>query len=147
MRHLLTILALCLTAVVARAEVINIDNDELLALQAQGVPVVDVRTAPEWQETGIVPGSHLLTFFGDGGRAEPAAWLHKLQPIAKPDAPVILICRSGNRTRTISQFLSGQVGYTRVYNVTRGIKDWIKAGKPLNKADQAASTCNWASTC
>lgn len=147
MRRALTAILLCLSAFNAGAEVINIDNDELLRLQAQGVPVVDVRTAPEWQETGIVPGSHLLTFFGDGGRAEPAAWLHKLQPIAHPDQPVILICRSGNRTRTISNFLSSQVGYTKVYNVTRGIKDWIKAGKPINKAEQAASTCSWASTC
>ncbi|WP_230969915.1 rhodanese-like domain-containing protein [Nitrogeniibacter aestuarii] len=147
MQRILTALTLGLAALQVHAEVINIDNAELLRLQAAGVPVVDVRTAPEWQETGIVPGSHLLTFFGTGGRAEPAAWLRKLQPIATPDQPVILICRSGNRTRTISNFLSSQVGYTKVYNVTRGIKDWIKDGKPLNKAEQAASTCNWASTC
>jgi len=149
MRRLLTALALALglAATLAQAEIINIDNEELERLQAAGVPVVDVRTAPEWQETGIVPGSHLLTFFGEGGRAEPGAWLRKLLPIANPDQPVILICRSGNRTRTISNILSNQVGYAKVYNVTDGIKAWIKEGKPVDKATQAASTCAWASTC
>ena len=147
MRRCLTALVLSLVTTLAQAELIDIDNDELQRLQAAGVPVVDVRTAPEWQETGIVPGSHLLTFFGDGGRAEPVAWLRKLQPIATPGQPVILICRSGNRTRTIGNFLSGKVGYTKVYHVSRGIKDWIKDGNPVNKAEQAASTCNWASTC
>jgi len=147
MRRMLIALMSALAIAPAYADVINIDNDELQRLQATGVPVVDVRTAPEWQQTGIVPGSHLLTFFGDGGRAEPVAWLRKLQAIATPEQPVILICRSGNRTHTISDFLSGQIGYRTVYNVTHGIKDWIKAGKPLDKADQAASTCSWASTC
>lgn len=145
-RLLLPLIALIWTSLV-HAEVIDIDNAELARLQAEGVPVVDVRTAPEWQETGIVPGSHLLTFFGERGRAEPVAWLRKLQPIATPDQAVILICRTGNRTRTISRLLSEQAGYTRVYNVKHGIRAWIKDGQMVDKATQAASSCNWPSTC
>jgi len=147
MRQRLFALALLLILGTARAEVIDIDNAELARLQAAGVPVVDIRTAPEWQETGIVPGSHLLTFFGDRGQAEPVPWLHRLQAIATPEQPVILICRSGNRTRTVSAFLSEKIGYSTVYNVKQGIRAWIKAGQPVDGATRAASTCAWASRC
>ena len=45
--------------------------------------------------------------------------------IAKPEQPVILICRSGNRTRAATQFLSEQAGYKTVYNVTHGMNGWM----------------------
>jgi len=150
MRQCLFALATLLTMLsmgTARAEVIDIDNAELARLQAAGVPVVDIRTAPEWQETGIVPGSHLLTFFGERGQAEPVPWLRRLQAIATPEQPVILICRSGNRTRSVSAFLSENIGYATVYNVKQGIRAWIKAGQPVDGATRAASTCAWAASC
>lgn len=147
MRRSLLALATLLSIGAAQADVIDIDNAELARLQAAGVPVVDIRTAPEWQETGIVPGSHLLTFFGERGQAEPVPWLHKLQAIATPEQPVILICRSGNRTRSVSTFLSDKIGYTTVYNVKQGIRAWIKAGQPVDGAVKAASTCAWATSC
>ena len=131
----------------ALAETVNIDPATLARLQAEGVPVVDIRTAPEWAQTGIVPGSHLLTFFDARGEAEPEAWLARLQPIATADQPVILICRSGNRTRAVSRFLSEAVGYKRVYNVEAGIRAWVGESRPVSKAAQAASTCARASAC
>ncbi len=45
-----------------QAEVIQVDNDALQQLIDQGIPVIDVRTASEWQQTGVIEGSHLLTF-------------------------------------------------------------------------------------
>jgi hypothetical protein len=58
------------------------------------------------------------------GRVDAAAWLAKVQGVAKPDQPVIVICRSGNRTRAASQLLSQQAGYAKVYNVKDGIRAW-----------------------
>jgi len=75
--------------------------------------VIDIRTRPEWEETGIVPGSHLLTFFDERGKADPAAWLAKAKAIAKPGDPLVVICRSGNRTKALSQFLSQQADTRR----------------------------------
>ena len=92
-------------------------------------------------------GSRLLTFFDEQGQANPGAWLEKARAIAKPGDPVIVICRSGNRTKAVSQFLSGQVGYTKVYNVRHGIKDWIKEGRPLDPAAPAITACKAAKTC
>ena len=122
--------ALCLSALLARAEVINIDNAELARLAASGVPVIDIRTEGEWKTTGVIAGSKQLTFFDEQGNAIPG-WLEKAKAVAKSDQPVILICRSGNRTKAASQFLSQQAGYKTVYNVSRGLNGWIGEGKPL----------------
>ncbi|HQU89270.1 MAG TPA: rhodanese-like domain-containing protein [Denitromonas sp.] len=131
----------------AVADTVNIDDATLERLRAEGVPVVDIRTAPEWQQTGIVPGSHLLTFFDNRGEAEPEAWLARLQAIAKPGQPVVLICRSGNRSTVVSRFLTENAGYAKVYNVESGIRGWVKAQRPVVKAVEAASTCERASAC
>ncbi len=139
----------CLIAVsgLAHAEVIDIDNTQLEKLSHSGVPVVDIRLQSEWEETGIVSGSNLLTFFDEKGRADPLAWLEKVKPIAKPNEPVIVICRSGNRTKAVSQFLSQQAGYATVYNVKSGIKGWIGAGGPVVPATQTIASCKAARTC
>ena len=92
-------------AFAARADIVDIDNATLAKLATAGVPVFDIRTRPEWEQTGIVPGSHLLTFFDERGQADPAAWLQKAKAIAKPGDPLIVICRTGNRTKPLRQFL------------------------------------------
>lgn len=115
----------------AHAEVVNIDNAELARLTASGVPLIDIRTENEWKSTGVIAGSKLLTFFDERGQANPAQWLEKARAIARPDQPVILICRSGNRTREASRFLSEQAGYKKVYNVSKGVGGWVSEGKTL----------------
>ena len=133
--------ALLCTALPVCAEVVDIDNFELARLAAAGVPVIDIRTAGEWQESGIVPGSRLLTLFDERGRANPAGWLEKVQAVAKPDQPVIVICRSGNRTRVASQLLSQQASYKTVYNVKDGIRSWVKDGRPMTLAPADCPSC------
>ena len=117
----------------AGAAVTNIDNAEFEKLISQGVPVIDIRRPEEWQQTGIVKGSHLITFFDKRGNYNVRAWLDKLAPIAGKNDPFILICRTGNRTGTVSRFLDQKLGYTKVYNVQKGITNWIAKGKPVTK--------------
>jgi len=131
----------------ARAEIIDIDNAQLDKLSKSGVPVIDIRLQSEWEETGIVAGSRLLTFFDEKGKVDAPAWLEKLKPIAGPNQPVIVICRSGNRTKAVSQFLSQQAGYATVYNVRQGIKGWIAAGGPVVPATQSIASCKATKTC
>lgn len=131
----------------ASAEVIDIDNAKLEQLLKQGVPLVDIRLPGEWEETGIVSGSRLLTFFDERGRYDAAAWLDKVKPIAKPNQPIIVMCRSGNRTKPVSQFLSQQAGYATVYNVKSGIKGWIGEGKPVVPARETMAACKADRTC
>ncbi len=115
------------------AAVTTIDNAELEKLLSQGVPIIDIRRPEEWQQTGVIKGSHLITFFDKRGNYNVRAWLEKLAPIAGKDDPFILICRTGRRTGIVSHFLDEKVGYTKVYNVQKGITDWIAKGKPVVK--------------
>ena len=116
-------------------------------MTASGVPLIDVRTAPEWEQTGIVPGSHLLTFFDTRGKADPATWLQKAKTIAKPGDPLIVICRSGHRSSAVSKFLSEQAGYAKVYNVRNGIRGWTMEGRPTASAAPLMAACRKAKTC
>ena len=118
-------------AQVAQADVKHIGNQELQKLLEQGVPIIDIRRAEEWKQTGIIEKSHLMTFFDKRGRYDLPSWLAKLEKIAGKEEPFILICRTGNRTGTISRALEKQLGYKQVYNVKRGITDWKRHGLPV----------------
>ena len=130
-------LFLCLCAWMAQAEVVNIDNAELTRLAASGAAVIDIRTEPEWKGTGVLAGSKLLTFFDERGQVDAPVWLAKLKAITKPGQSVILICRSGNRSRTAAQFLTQQAGYKTVYNVTFGMVGWANEGRAIVPANAA----------
>lgn len=134
-------------ASLARAEVIDIDNAQLQQLVQKGVPLIDIRLQSEWEDTGIVAGSRLITFFDERGRYDAPAWLDKVKAVAAPNEPVIVICRTGNRTKPVSQFLSQQAGYATVYNVKNGIKGWIGASGPVVPAATAIASCKAAKTC
>ena len=102
----------------------NVDNGGLKTLLAQGVPVYDVRRAEEWRATGVVEGSHKLTFVDARGRPNPE-FLPRFTAEVGKDDPVMLICRTGNRTDKLARELMEKHGYTRVYNVRDGIAGWI----------------------
>jgi len=110
----------------ATADMIDIDNQKLKALIEQGVPVVDVRRAEEWDATGVIEGSHLLTFFDKAGRYDAEKWKSTLSSKIDTNEPVILICHAGVRTSIIGKWLSRQV--ETVYNVDKGIVSWLKEG-------------------
>jgi rhodanese-related sulfurtransferase len=108
----------------------NLDNGALEALLDKGVKIVDLRRPDEWAETGVIAGSLRLTAFDGRSRFNrdfPAAF----QDLAEPDEEVILICWQGHRSAAIADMLAEQAGYTKVYNVTEGIKKWLADGKPV----------------
>jgi len=113
-------------------DLVGITPDELQAMQAQGALVVDVRTPGEWAATGIIPGSKTLTYFTSTGGYDQAAWLKQLQPwVARPSQPVVLVCRSGNRSATVGKMLLTEGGYGKVYHLEKGIRGWSAENKPL----------------
>jgi len=112
----------------------SIDNEKLKELIARGVPVVDIRRADEWKDTGVIEGAKLITAFGARGNFE-RTFIPAFKEVAGMEDEVILICRTGSRTSVLSQALADQVGYKKVYNVTDGITNWLKAGNGVVKAD------------
>ena len=120
-----------LFASLAFSEVIEIGNIELKSLLQKKIPLIDIRRKDEWNSTGIIENSILMTFFDKNGKANTIEWLNKLNKILDKNDPVILICRTGRRTGIITKFLSEKVGYRIIYDVTDGISDWIKKGNPV----------------
>ncbi|MBX2836476.1 MAG: rhodanese-like domain-containing protein [Gammaproteobacteria bacterium] len=115
----------------AHAELANVSNSGLQGLIEKGVPIVDVRRADEWAATGVVAGSHKITFFDQNGDYDAKKWLAELNSIAGKDQPVVLICESGVRSKVVANWLSKGLGYSEVYNVTSGISGWIGEDKPV----------------
>lgn len=130
LRYLFLLLTLLPLSACSEPPYTNIDNQQLKTLQAQGIPVYDIRRLDEWSSTGILAGSHRLTFVDDKGRVNPEFVDKFTKEIGKND-PVILICRTGNRTDTLSRALAEQLGYTKIYNVKNGITRWISEGLPV----------------
>jgi rhodanese-related sulfurtransferase len=108
----------------------NLDNDGVKAQIAQGVPVYDVRRPDEWRQTGVLEGSRMLTWIDGSGRPDPQFLSGFLAEVGKND-PVVIICRTGNRTGALARELAEKHGYTRVYNVRDGIVRWIGEGNPV----------------
>lgn len=90
------------------------------ALYKSGIKIVDIRTRPEWRQTGIVKGSYPITFFDEKGNYDVKEFLKKLDKVVTPAEHFALICRSGNRTTTVSKLLK-KIGYINVVNLKGGV--------------------------
>ena len=113
----------------ALAEVKNANNQEIIALMKNGVPLIDVRTYDEWRKTGVIKDSKLLTFFDKDGGSNLKEWMHDLRKIVSQDEPVIILCRSGKRSGIVSNILSDKMQYSNIYNASSGIIGWINDGQ------------------
>ena len=117
------------------AEVKEVNNQEIVSLMQSGVPIIDIRRASEWHDTGIIKQSNLLTFFDQKGNYDVKEWLLKLKKIAKEGDSVIIICRSGRRSGIVSKFLDEQANYKSVYNASGGILSWISSKNKIIQPD------------
>ncbi len=112
----------------------HIDIKETQQLMKKGVPVIDIRTPPEWKETGVIPGAHKIMFFDQRGRYNVQKWLKTFSKVVKDkNQPFILVCHTANRTKMVGQFLDKQMGYKHVYDLKGGIDHWIRAHQKVVK--------------
>lgn len=108
----------------AFADVVDINNNQLLELSNTNIPIVDVRSKTEWDQTGVIPNSILLTFFDKEGNYDLNEWYEKLLLEIDEGEPIILMCRSGNRSRIIADMMDKEFDNV-IYNAKRGIMSWI----------------------
>ena len=111
------------------AEIQKVDTSNLKNLILDGVPIIDIRTPSEWSETGIIEGSHLITFFNKKGEVNLGQWLLEFDKIADKQKPFILICRSGRRTGVVSKYLNKNFDFVKIYDAADGINGWKKSNK------------------
>lgn len=99
----------------------SVDVAQGAAMQNQGALMIDVREPSEYA-AGHAPGTQLIPL----GQLE-----RRLQELAAhKDKPVVLICRSGNRSGQAQEILA-KAGFTKAINVEGGMNAWAKAGLPV----------------
>lgn len=113
------------------ADVGQTSNLQLKEMMQQGVELIDIRRPEEWKQTGVVKGSHLLTFFDKKGNYDIEKWLNSFNKVVSKNKPFVLICRTGNRTGMLSNFLDRKLHYKQVNHLSKGISNWIKSGNKV----------------
>lgn len=126
------LLSVTLLSACAEPPYSNLNNEQLKTMLEQNAPIYDIRRPDEWRQTGVIEGSQLLTFVDASGRMI-ADFLPRFTRAVGKDDPVILICRTGNRTSTLARHLVEQMGYTKVFNVRNGITQWIRDERPVTR--------------
>ena len=114
------------------AETIDINNDEIKKLIKNNIPIVDIRTSDEWNQTGVIPNSILLTFFKKNGTYNFESWHKELGYVIDTNKPYVLICRSGRRTKIVSEMIDKKIDKL-VYNASFGINSWLQSNLKVVK--------------
>jgi rhodanese-related sulfurtransferase len=87
-----------------------------------GAKLVDVRTQAEWEYVGHIPESVLIEWNTYPSGQRNPQFLEQLQArVAKTEAPVMFLCRSGARSHQAA-VVATQAGYPNSYNVLEGFE-------------------------
>ena len=121
----IVLISFLLTLKFAFAEIVNVNNEQIKELSKNNIPIVDIRRSSEWDQTGVVPKSILLTFFDKDGNYNYDEWYEKLRLEIDVGKPIILICRTGRRTKIIAQMMEIKKFDNIIYNAKNGISSWI----------------------
>jgi rhodanese-related sulfurtransferase len=112
----------------------------------RGAVLVDVRTRPEWNYVGRVPGAVEIEWnqYPSGRNPRFAEELEAAVP--DKDAPVLFLCRSGGRSASAAE-LARTLGYQHAINVLEGFEGdldgeshrnsvggWRRAGLPWRQS-------------
>ncbi len=100
---------------------INVQQAKDLIENGSDVQILDVRTEGEWR-SGVVENSFLINLYDQ-------EFQKKVQELNK-EKPVVIICRSGNRSNQAMRAMS-QMGFKELYNVRGGVNSWNRAGYEL----------------
>lgn len=92
----------------------------LLKLRADA-RLLDVRSGPELELVGRVPGALEVPYMGYPGWEENPDFLAEVRRQVAPEAILLLLCRSGQRSHQAATLL-GEAGYRQCYNVQEGFE-------------------------
>ncbi|MBK6744016.1 MAG: rhodanese-like domain-containing protein [Hydrogenophilales bacterium] len=133
------LLAICLLPVALAACAPSSAGPELGApeahrrAQAGELILIDIRRPEEWRQTGVAQGAARI----DMRRPDFADAVLR-QVDGKFDAPIGIICRTGNRTTQMQKAML-DAGFTQVYNIREGMAGsaagpgWLRQGLPVER--------------
>ncbi|MCF7971513.1 MAG: rhodanese-like domain-containing protein [Methylococcaceae bacterium] len=130
------------TKTLSAAELINLTANDINNKLNNNALVIDIRTPEEWQQTGVIPGSHPIMFFDKDGKSDTKQWLAAVKQLqTSPDQEIILVCRSGGRSGKVGHFLTDQLNMSHVSHLANGISSWLKEKRPTQKMCSPTQTC------
>jgi rhodanese-related sulfurtransferase len=86
-----------------------------------GARLVDVRTRPEWDFVGKVPGSLMIEWQTYPTSQPNPSFLNELATQAGKSDILMFLCRSGARSHAAASAASN-LGYSKSYNVLQGFE-------------------------
>jgi rhodanese-related sulfurtransferase len=98
-------------------------------LENSDMVIVDIRTKPEWRQTGVVPRSTCITFFDAKGNYNIRDFFSAIDELGGKNITIGLICRTGSRTAQVAQLMYEQ-GY-KVKNLAGGVMKLLREGYEL----------------
>ena len=107
----------------------ELTTEQLLDAQKSGSVIIDIRSSNEWVETGIIADAETVTAFSADGKLHSDFRKKFFSLIKSKDTPIVLYCRSGNRSKRLGNVLVNQGNYTNVSHLSKGIIGWQKDGK------------------
>jgi rhodanese-related sulfurtransferase len=107
------------------ADIITVDSFQVQKLSKSGISIVDIRTKDEWDKTGVIPQSILLTFFDSSGNYDFKKWYADLKKTTSNYQSIIIICRSGRRSGLVANMINQKYN-SIVYDANNGMNSWIK---------------------
>ena len=108
----------------------SLSTKEFQEKQAEDFTVIDIRREQEWEEFGIIEGSHKITFFDELGQFDLEQFLKLFtKVVTQKDQPFILVCAHAQRTKIVAEIMGSKLGYSNVYELDGGINwGWIDKG-------------------
>jgi rhodanese-related sulfurtransferase len=109
--------------------------DAYTQTQAGQLTLIDIRRPDEWRQTGVAQDALRINMAHPQGAAGFVPQV-AAEVDGDKNAPIGLICRTGNRSTHMQQALR-QAGFTQVYNIKEGMvgssagPGWIKRGLPV----------------
>ena len=130
------------TKILTAAELINLTTGDVSNKLTENALVIDIRTPQEWQNTGIIPGSHPVKFFDKNGKYDADQWLATVKQLqTSPDQEIILVCRSGGRSGRVGNLLTQKLNISNVSHFQNGISSWIREKRPTETTCTPTQTC------
>ncbi|MFN3267313.1 MAG: rhodanese-like domain-containing protein [Deinococcales bacterium] len=99
----------------------DIFTHELEAWRSRGARLIDVREPDEYA-AGHIPAALNIPLSSLELRAG--------ELLQDPETPLVMICRSGNRSRSACEYLEA-LGHGNLANLQGGTATWAQEGRPL----------------
>ena len=115
------------------ADVIDIDNRELSNLIEKEIKIIDVRTQNEWKSTGIIKESFLVSLLNKNKKFIFEDWYALFENKFGKNESIVFICASGVRSNYISHLVKKKDPDLIVYNLKKGINNWIRSGYKIER--------------